>query len=237
MKAAWEEDVVYLNDWLGDMADKVADAKLEAKNEVKAAKMAIKSAKKVAMDKVKLAQRRLEQIKDLKIRVGELRDNLADESQHRAALEKLSNIRLEIKRERQVGRRGGGSKWPLRIVLLICELLVAGAPPSSVPGIIKSNAAYYGAKVHGEVSVNYVRQCRVVVQNLNELLAAYRLGNAPRWIELFTDGTTRRQIAFQNLVIGLQNGDKFDQVIASSCIFLENETSDKQVEAVKEKAS
>ena len=106
-----------------------------------------------------------------------------------------------------------------------------------MPGIIKSNAAYYGAEVHDKVSVSYVCQCRVVVQNLNKLLAAYRLGNAPRWIELFTDGTTRQQIAFQNLVIGLQNGDKFDQVIALSCIFLENETSDKQVEAVKEKVS
>ena len=184
-----------------------------------------------------MAQRRLEQVQDLKIRVGELRDSLADESQQRAALEKLSNIRLEIKRERQVGRRGGGAKWPLRIVLLICELLVAGAPPSSVPDIIASNAAYYGAEVHDKVSVRYVQQCRVVVQNLNELLAAYRLGNAPRWIELFTNGTTRRQIAFQNLVIGLHNGDKFEQVIASSCIFLENETSEKQVEAVKEKVT
>ena len=175
-----EDDIVYLNTWLGEMADEVADAKLEAKNEVKAAKKAIKSAKKVASEKIKLAQRRLEQVQDLKIRVGELRDSLADESQQRAALEKLSNIRLEIKRERQVGRRGGGAKWPLRIVLLICELLVAGAPPSSVPDIIASNAAYYGAEVHDKVSVRYVQQCRVVVQNLNELLAAYRLGKAPR---------------------------------------------------------
>ena len=86
-------------------------------------------------------------------------------------------------------------------------------------------------------SVCFVRQCRVVVQNLNEMLAAYRLGNADQWVELFTDGTTRRQITFQNLVIGLHNGDKFEQVIASSCIFLENETSEKQVQAVKEKVS
>ena len=74
------------------------------------------------------------------------------------------------------------------------------------------------------------------MQNLNKLLTAYRLGNAPEWTELFTDGTTR-QIAFQNVVIGLRNVDKFEQVIASSCIFLENETSDKQVETVKEKVS
>ncbi len=81
------------------MADKVTNAKLEAKNEVKAAKKAFKLAKTVATDKVKLAQRRLEQIKDLKIRARELCNNLVDESHHQAALEKLSNIQLEIKHE------------------------------------------------------------------------------------------------------------------------------------------
>ena len=33
MKAALEDDIVYLNTWLGEMADEVADAKLEANEE------------------------------------------------------------------------------------------------------------------------------------------------------------------------------------------------------------
>ncbi len=77
----------------------------------------------------------------------------------------------------------------MRIVLLICKLLVTWAHPLSVPFIIKSNAAYYDSKVHDKISVSYVCQCHVVVQNLNKLLVAYRLGNAPRWIELFMDNS------------------------------------------------
>ena len=84
-------------------------------------------------------------------------------------------------------------------------------------------------------SMNFVRKCRTVVENLNLMSAGLRLGNATTWHELFTDGTTRRQIAFQNLVIGLKHNGKFDSVIASSCIFLKNETAAKQVEAITNK--
>ena len=80
-KAVMEDDIVYLRNWLGEMADELADAKLEAKNDVKAAKKAVRSAKKIAADNVKLTKRRLDQLKDLKVRVGELQDDLAEESQ------------------------------------------------------------------------------------------------------------------------------------------------------------
>jgi hypothetical protein len=86
-------------------------------------------------------------------------------------------------------------------------------------------------------SVNFIRQCRVVVQNLNEMLAAYTLGKAKKWRQVFNDGTSRRQIAFQNLVIGIENGDKFESIIASSCIFLEDETAEKQIEGIYNKVS
>jgi hypothetical protein len=98
----------------------------------------------------------------------------------------------------------------------------------------------FSARLHGQEdsqmpSVNFIRQCRVVLQNLNEMLAAYRLGLAEKWIELFTDGTACRQMAFQNLVIGLMNGDSFESVIASLCIVLENERAETTVEAVVNK--
>ena len=124
----------------------------------------------------------------------------------------------------------------MSIVLLICELLINGTPPSAVPKNMKSFSARLEGHDESEMpSVNFVRQCRVVVQNLNEMLAAYRLGLAEKWVELFTDGTARRQVAFQNLVIGLMNGDAFESVIASSCIILEDETGEKTVEAIVNK--
>ena len=129
-------------------------------------------------------------------------------------------------------------RWPVVIVLLICELLVNGTPPSAVPKNRQTTSAYVtGAETTELPTVGYVRQTRTVVENLNLMFACMRLGNAPTWHQLFTDGTSRRQIAFQNLVIGIMEGDQFDSVIASSCIFLEDETADKQEQAVEDKVS
>ena len=84
--------------------------------------------------------------------------------------------------------------------------------------------------------LDFIRKCRSVLENMNLMLAAKRLGEVESWHQLFTDGTSRQQIAFQNLVIGLLDAQgKFDLVIASSCIFLENESAEKQVEGIKSK--
>lgn len=67
---------------------------------------------------------------------------------------------------------------------------------------------------------------------MNEALAALRLGTAETWHQLFTDGTSRRQIAFQNLVIALMENGKLDPVIVSSCMVVEDETSENQVKSI-----
>ena len=163
-------------------------------------------------------------------------DKLAEESRLRENLERLQQIRTQIKRERVVGRRGGAARWPVKIVILICELLTIGNPPSAIPGTIQAtSAAFAGCEATELPTVTFIRKCRVVLENLNLMLAGKRLGEATSWHQLFTDGTTRRQIAFQNLVIGLMDGDEFNSVIASSCIFLKDETSAKQVEGIKSK--
>ena len=65
------------------------------------------------------------------------------------------------------------------------------------------------------------------------------MGNADTWHQVFTDGTTRRQIAFQNLVIALmeEEGADLDPVIVSSCMYVENETSEKCVLSIIETVS
>ena len=88
-------------------------------------------------------------------------------------------------------------KWPVHIVLLVCELLVNGTPPSSVPSNIQTmSAAMTGQEVTEMPCIDFVRQCRVVVQNLNLTLAGLRLGEVDEWRQLFTYGTSRRKIAF-----------------------------------------
>jgi len=85
-------------------------------------------------------------------------------------------------------------------------------------------------------SVNFVRECRVFVEVMGETLTAIKLANAPEWLQLWTNATTRRQIPFTALIIGVlaESGD-IDPVVISSCIFVEDETSEMQVDDIVKK--
>ena len=72
----------------------------------------------------------------------------------------------------------------------------------------------------------------MILQGPNTTMAALRLGNATEWSHLFTDGTSRRQIAFQDLVISVIEDNKLDPVIILSCMYLEDESSDMQVKSI-----
>ena len=88
--------------------------------------------------------------------------------------------------------------------------------------------------------VSFVRKYRIIAQINGETIAAIKLARINSWEQLFTDGTSRRQVSFQNLIIGLLDDDDNDDLnplIVSSCIFVENETAEKQVEGILEKVS
>ena len=150
-----------IHDWVDEMYGELKEAQ---------------SAEKVAMrGKLKpdsAVEKRLHLLTALKVNLSEARDNLADQSHHRAGLENMEKLQLEIKCEQPVGREGGSSKWPVHIVLLICELLVNGTPPSDVPANIQT--ILYARKVQ-EVTklpcIKFMQKCRVVVHNLNSTLA------------------------------------------------------------------
>ena len=67
---------------------------------------------------------------------------------------------------------------------------------------------------------------------MNKTLSAFQLGNAKTWYQLFTDGTSQRQIALQNIVIALVGNGSIYPVIVSSCMYVEDETSEKYVEPI-----
>ena len=114
-------------------------------------------------------------------------------------------------------------------------MLVNGTHPTAVPANIQSLCALFTGIESTELpSVTFVRQCRVVLQNLNETLSAFRLDNADSWHQVFTDGTTRRQIVFQNIVIALMEDGDLDPVIVLSCMYVENETSERCVQSIIE---
>ena len=120
----------------------------------------------------------------------------------------------------------------------LSKLLANGIPPSAVAKTMQTYSAYFtGAEAEELPTVDYEQKTRTVLEKLNLMFTGMRLGNATTWYQLFICGTSRRQIAFQNLVIGIMEGDTFDSVIASSCVFLENESEEKQVKAIKSKVS
>ena len=108
-----------------------------------------------------------------------------------------------------------------------------GTPPSAVPANIQTmSSAMTGQEVTEMPCINFVRQCRVVVQNLKSTLAALRLGDADEWHQIFTDGTSSCQIDFQNLVISVMVYSNLNTVIVSSCILLEDKTYENKVKYI-----
>ena len=233
-RKAVENTVDELYDWIDELHEELRDAKSVMRAAKKEANSALSAKSKLAT----VASKRLDLLKDLKQQLRNAKDDLADESHKRASLERLQQIQVQIKRERPVGRKGGAARWPVHIVLLICELLVDGVPPSAVPATLQTtSSALLGVEAEELPTVGFVRNCRIVLQSINETLAAFRLGNAMTWHQLFTDGTSRRQIAMQNLVIGLMEENKLDPVIVSSCQFVKNETSEACAESIVETVS
>ena len=223
-----------VNEWAEELGEELSVARRSARSAAKSERAALDAKSKAQS----VASNRQAELSSLKSQLSEAQDELADESKRRYALEKISSIQLEIKRQRQVGRRGGGSKWPAHIVLLICEQLVNGTPPSAVPANIQSMcAAFTGANSNELPSVSFVRSCRTIVQIMNETLAAMRLGGAEKWFQMNTDGTSRRQTAISNLIISVLDGTELDPVVVSSCMYLETESAENHVKAITDQVS
>ena len=233
-RKAVESTVEELYKFIDELHEEIAEARTKVQTVIKD----IKSANKLKCKANSVAQKRLDILNDLKVRFNNVKDLLIDETKEREALYRLQHIKTQIKKEKIIGRKGGASRWPVHIVLLICEMLVNGTPPTAVPANLQSTqAAFTGVEARELPSVNFVRQCRTVLQNLNETLSALRLGKAESWYQMFTDGTSRRQIAFQNMVIALMEDGTLDPVIVSSCMVLENETSEMQVKSILDTVS
>ena len=82
-------------------------------------------------------------------------------------------------------------------------------------------------------SIHFFRQCRIVVQVIRETIVALKLAKAVKWNQLFTDATSRRQISFQYFLVGIMDDDFIiDSVVVSSCISVEDETSETEARCV-----
>ena len=78
------------------------------------------------------------------------------------------------------------------------------------------------------------------MQVVGETIAAIKLARQESWAQLWTDATTRRQIPFTALIIGLMRDgpeDEIDPIVVSSCIFMDDETSETCAEGIIKKVS
>ena len=156
---------------------------------------------------------------------------------YKSMIDAFKSSKLNLKREVKLGHRGGAC-WPLWVTEVCCELLVNGSPPSAIPSSIGTmTSTLYGEEPKKLPLLNFVRQCRVLLQIIGETITVMKLAACPNWTKIFFDSTTRRQVPFTAVVISLvgDGPDSLDFIIVLSCIVLEDETSEKQVDGIVNK--
>jgi hypothetical protein len=163
----------------------------------------LKSAKKAKCEAIRLydkskeaATRRLDQLRQEKEQKNLLKDKLthvqraqqAQEVQiteYKSMVETFKSSKQDLTCEFKAGRRGG-AHWPLWVTEVCCELLVNRLPPSAIPSSIMTLfAALYSEEPKKILSLNYVRQCRVLVQIISETIMAMKLAACPLGGDLF----------------------------------------------------
>jgi hypothetical protein len=91
------------------------------------------------------------------------------------------------------------------------DQLVNGTPPSAVWSNIVLHVKTFSPSttIKDTISYSIIKRARTVLLVVTQTLAAYRLAKADKWLQLFTDATSRRQVTFQNLVISIEEDDLF----------------------------
>ena len=186
---------------------------------------------------------RLDKMRDVKCNNKHLQDELigvlkAKQLQDDVFVRYQSKVEAERKEMRLEWDGRGGGKWPTWVSQVICELLVNGTPPSAIPLNLQTlYETLYGVEPVHTPSLAHVRHCRVLIQIIGETISALKLASKDNWKQIFFDATTRRQVPFQALIIALMSDGKLDPIVVSSCIFMEDETAEKEVESIVNKVS
>ena len=192
----------------------------------------------ICRKKVATNTNRMNTIIKLRQQSSELKDDLA-----RVMKEMESNLviteTVTLPTQVKLKHVGQGGKWQPWVIQYIFELLVIGTPPASIPSIISSSyQTNYGKEPDEVPQISFAHNCRVIVQVIGETIAAIKLASAEKWDQLWTDATTWCQCPFQALIIGLMDTEKWlDPYTVSSCIFLEDESSETTVESILAKVS
>ena len=108
------------------------------------------------------------------------------------------------------GNRGQAT-WPLYVWELIIEQLVNGTPPSSVnPNIVTFiKKLSPSIVIHELPSIWTIQRAQTVLLAIVQTLATYHIAKAGKWEQMFTDGTSHKQVTFQDLIITVEEDEFF----------------------------
>ena len=137
--------------------------------------------------------------------------------------------KIEKVHDKSISNKGGQRTWPTWMWILIMEQLVSSTPPTAIVANILSviKVMAPNMEVNELPSISTVRKGRTLLDGVCSTLAAYKLAKADTWKQLHTDGTSRRQITVQNLIVSLKTEDgKLDPVLLTTSILAENESSE-----------
>eukprot|EP00956_Cyclotella_meneghiniana_P001704 scaffold1864_cov60-Cyclotella_meneghiniana.AAC.3 len=164
--------------------------------------------------------------------IHELREQLARKTEEAEEFELMSRLAQEDLasfRYHKVKKIGNPKSWDPIVTQLVIEMLAHQTPPSCISANILSVVKLLipEAPIIEELpSVRFVRNCRTVLLHLSKTLAAYEIAIQDRFLQLFTDGTTRRQTEFQNVVIGILTSSGYRRVALDSCIISEEHNAE-----------
>ncbi len=131
---------------------------------------------------------------------------------------------------KNIDSKGGTRVWHEWFVQMVLEMLLHCTPPSCIPPVILTvvDSLYNdptGNAIRQLPSEQTVWEWRSVLVVVTKMLAAYQLGKVDSYEQLFTGGTSWRQTAIQNAVVGILTDSGFKMVTLSSGIPAENETA------------
>ena len=91
------------------------------------------------------------------------------------------------------------------------EQLIHATTPSSVNANIVAMLKTFSPSIEIKElpSIWTICRARTVLLVIVQVLATYRIGKANKWVQLFTDGTSPHQNAFQDLIISIEEDDMF----------------------------
>ncbi len=130
---------------------------------------------------------------------------------------------------------GGAEVWNKWIVQIILELLSHHTPLSCIP----TNILTIAESLHPNMNVvqelpglSFVRDCCSVLVVVTKTIAAYQLGKVDSYKQLFSNGTSCRHTAIQNVVFSLVSESGYEMVTLSSRIIAKDKMSQSLVNAV-----